>query len=1396
MKPSTRSFLFATFLPATLACVFLTSAECFAESTNCVMAPADIVSWWRAEGNAQDATGANNGALAGNTIIGAGRVGQAFVFDGNNDAVNLGNPTNLQLQNFTLEAWVKRASATVTSQNSPTFGNLFAHGWGGYALGIEYNGRLYLSRVGLSSVGIDSAVTDTNWHHVAVTKQGSSVVFFVDGVVYPAPAYDPGFTFASSFAIGAAGDDLAASFYGAIDEMSFYNRALSATEVLAIYQADTNGKCAGPPVIREQPANQIVAVGGSTSFTVMAVGSPHLTYQWRFNQTNLLSVNDPTLTLPNVQPGNAGNYSVVVTNLYGAATSSVAVLTLAAPPCANPPLGMVGWWPGNGNANDIAGTNNASFLNGAAYAAGKVDQAFSFNGGGNHLRIPASPSLNVGSGSGLTIEAWVNPATSAQQPILEWAPGGGMYGTLLWLSVQSAGSVYADLVDSSGNLHLIQTAGGIITNNGFQHIAVTYDKTTGLARIFVNGSMAAESSLGSFSAGTGADLYIGYRPLTAPFGPISFNGLIDEVALYSRALSASDVQAIYNAGAGGKCTEPAAPVILTQPTNQAAGVSANAAFTVMASGTFPLTYQWRFNETNLVGLNNATLTLPDIQFSNAGNYSVVITNLYGAATSAVAVLTVLPTPPCVTPPADLVSWWRAEGNGLDAGSGNNGVLTGNAGYGTGRTGQAFVFDGNADFVLFGNPANLQLQDLTIEAWVKRSSASVISLDQLSGPGGDIIAYGQGGYGFGMFNDGSMFLSKAGVSAVIVASPVTNTNWNHIAVTKSDGTVVFYVNGHAHPAPGTYNPGFTFSTSGAIGGRGDGGGNTFYGLLDEVAIYSRALAPNEIQSIYNASSVGKCVVPIPPTIVAHPQSISVLAGANTTLTVVAAGFAPLNYQWRFNGTDLAGATNSSLTLNNVQFSHVGNYSVQVTNVAGSVISSNAALTVTVPTPVIRAVGTNAMAGAPVTVPITLAANGNENTLGLSLNFSTQRLAYASVTWGDSVAGAALLLNTNQTGLGRLGLAVSFPSGTAFPAGTQEVIRVHFNSLPLTSPTPVNTTFSFGDLPVLRELYDTQLQPLPANYQSGTVTLTPTVFEGDVFPRPNGNQALTSADWAQAARFAARLDIPGSSSEFQRADAAPRATLGDGRIKVTDWVQTGRYIAGLDPAAAIGGPTVEIAPNGSSVPGSRQLRVGSTNLLQGQSATITVELQAQGDENALGFTLSFDPAALTFNNVNLGSNMGGASLTANTIQAATGRLGLVLGLSTGTSVGAGSRELVEVAFTASGNVTGDFPITLTDQLVMRCVSDTLAGELPAEYIGGMIAINALDPAPTLAIAQSGTNVVLSWPGWAGDFSLQTLALNDSWSHGWTNAPAQWQTNGSVISLTLPIAPEARFFRLLHP
>src|SRR6185503_17835584 len=86
------------------------------------------------------------------------------------------------------------------------------------------------------------------------------------------------------------------------------------------------------------------------------------------------------------------------------------------------------------------------------------------------------------------------------------------------------------------------------------------------------------------------------------------------------------------------------------------------------------------------------------------------------------------------------------------------------------------------------------------------------------------------------------------------------------------------------------------------------------------------------------------VAVPPSITTQPQSQTVNAGANVNFSVVATGSAPLSYQWRKDNVNIGGATLASLSLNNVQTSQAGNYTVVVTNSGGSITSAVAQLTV--------------------------------------------------------------------------------------------------------------------------------------------------------------------------------------------------------------------------------------------------------------------------------------------------------------------------------------------------------------------------------------------------------------------------------------------------------------------
>jgi len=219
---------------------------------------------------------------------------------------------------------------------------------------------------------------------------------------------------------------------------------------------------------------------------------------------------------------------------------------------------------------------------------------------------------------------------------------------------------------------------------------------------------------------------------------------------------------------------------------------------------------------------------------------------------------------CAPAPAGLVSWWPGEGNGQDLMAVNDGTPTGTTTFAAGQVGRSMAFPATYDGVLVPDSPSLQLQALTIEAWVKRDRLDV------AGPGpscaeGEIFVYGQLGYGLGMCQDGSLFFTQVGISAAWSSPLVTDTAWHHVAATKAaDGTIWFYVDGVA-TGPYSYNPTFEFGTPVAIGNRGDSIANpasgnppaNFFGLIDEVRIFNRPLTAAEVSSAYRADGKGMC-----------------------------------------------------------------------------------------------------------------------------------------------------------------------------------------------------------------------------------------------------------------------------------------------------------------------------------------------------------------------------------------------------------------------------------------------------------------------------------------------------------------------------------------------------------
>jgi len=267
-----------------------------------------LVAWWPANGNAVDVAGGHNGSLTNGASYGPGEVAEAFDFSSNHAGVYVGSPAALQLQNFTIEAWVQRSGTSMVSDDPTANGGaaaIFYFGSQGYGMGMHTDGAISLTKIDVDDVNDDTygaRVTDTNWHHVAVSKAGTLVTFYIDGVAYPAVTYNSTFQFTSPAGIGVRGDNINAnnndSFLGHIDEVSIYNRALGSNEIASIYAAGNAGKCQ-PVWLSIQPSGPAVDISfqSFSNQTYTLQQTTNLTPANWINYTNLLGNGSPFQTI-------------------------------------------------------------------------------------------------------------------------------------------------------------------------------------------------------------------------------------------------------------------------------------------------------------------------------------------------------------------------------------------------------------------------------------------------------------------------------------------------------------------------------------------------------------------------------------------------------------------------------------------------------------------------------------------------------------------------------------------------------------------------------------------------------------------------------------------------------------------------------------------------------------------------------------------------------------------------------------------------------------------------------------------------------------------------------------------------------------------------------------------
>ncbi len=232
------------------------------------------------------------------------------------------------------------------------------------------------------------------------------------------------------------------------------------------------------------------------------------------------------------------------------------------PPCATLPEGMVSWWPAENNGNDIIGANNGTPQDEASFASGEVGQAFSFDGRLSNVILPSSALHDPF--TALTIDAWVYPQSYGND-----LPTHGLYGQTIISNTDTDGFalrvrdgyIQPDFRLTGGNAAPVfyQTK---LPLNTWSHVAATYDGST--IRVYLNG---VEQGTGVAASGTIKNIenasncaMIGNDPDSCAASNLSgapagygWDGRIDELEVFSRALSAEEITAIAGAGSAGKC---------------------------------------------------------------------------------------------------------------------------------------------------------------------------------------------------------------------------------------------------------------------------------------------------------------------------------------------------------------------------------------------------------------------------------------------------------------------------------------------------------------------------------------------------------------------------------------------------------------------------------------------------------------------------------------------------------------------------------------------------------------------------------------------------------------------------------------------------------------------------
>lgn len=438
-----------------------------------------------------------------------------------------------------------------------------------------------------------------------------------------------------------------------------------------------------PPVFTAQPVGTTVTAGAAVTFTAAATGNPTPTYQWFKGTTLLTGQTAATLSIASAALADAGSYTVVATNTLGTATSSAAILvvnqapvfttqpasqTVVAPASVTFSAAASGFpvptyqWQKGGVA--ISGATGASYTIGstsladaATYTCVATNSLGSATSNGAVLTVQVPPTITT-QPTGTTVTAGASAsftvvATGTPAPTYQWQKSGVNISGATSATYTIASTT---LADAGAYTVVVTNAAGSVTSNA---AALTVNAPPVITVQPANQSVVVgqTATFSVTATGNPAPTYQWRKGGAAIVGATS-SSYTTPVTVIGDSGSTFDVVVTNSLGSVTSSPAtltvnpaPAAPTITTQPTSQTVAAGSPVTFSVVATGTPTPTYQWRKGGVNITGATGSSYTISSVVSTDAGSYTVVVTNTQGTVTSTAATLSVLYAPVITTQPA-------------------------------------------------------------------------------------------------------------------------------------------------------------------------------------------------------------------------------------------------------------------------------------------------------------------------------------------------------------------------------------------------------------------------------------------------------------------------------------------------------------------------------------------------------------------------------------------------------------------------------------------------------------------------------------------------------------------------------------------------------------------------